>query len=47
MKPPLKTDKPAIVKKKKRQKQKRKIEPKKTNKKTKITDFSFRKINKE
>ena len=46
MKPPLKTDKPAIVKKKKGRKQKRKIEPKKSNKKAKITDFFFKKINK-
>ena len=37
--PPLKTDTPAIVKKKEGQKRKRKIEPKKSNKKAKITDF--------
>jgi len=42
-KPPLKTDKPAIVKKKKGRKRKRKIEPKKSNKKAKITDFFSKK----
>ena len=41
--PPLKTDKPAIVKKKKGRKRKRKIEPKKSNKKAKITDFFSKK----
>ena len=44
-KPPLKTDKPAIVKKKKKTRRKRKgeIEPKKSNKKAKITDFFSKK----